>query len=136
MTRSARASLASPPSMWKSLTCAKSTIGPPVERRSGQPSGRPGRWWPRRRPTMPATGPDRKAPLTTPQPTVASLSTLARLGFEEPAAAAADLERLGAWPPAAAGGGNRLLAEIGASAAPQLAARTLAAIAAAHPDPA
>jgi [glutamine synthetase] adenylyltransferase / [glutamine synthetase]-adenylyl-L-tyrosine phosphorylase len=64
-----------------------------------------------------------------------SVSTLARLGFEEPAAAAADLERLGAWPPAAAGGGNRLLAEIAASAAPQLAARTLAAIAAAHPDP-
>jgi glutamate-ammonia-ligase adenylyltransferase len=65
-----------------------------------------------------------------------SLSTLARLGFEEPEAAAADLERLGAWPPAAAPGGNRLRADIAASAAPQLAARALAAIAAAHPDPA
>jgi glutamate-ammonia-ligase adenylyltransferase len=65
-----------------------------------------------------------------------SLSTLARLGFEEPEAAAADLERLGAWPPAAAPGGNRLRADIAASAAPQLAARALAALAAAHPDPA
>ena len=33
-----------------------------------------------------------------------SLSALARLGFEEPEAAVADLERLGAWPPAAAPG--------------------------------
>ncbi|HEX3202359.1 MAG TPA: hypothetical protein VHW42_10555, partial [Actinomycetes bacterium] len=65
-----------------------------------------------------------------------SLSTLARLGFEEPGAAAADLERLGAWPPAAAPGGNRLRADIAASAAPQLAVRALAALAAAHPDPA
>jgi [glutamine synthetase] adenylyltransferase / [glutamine synthetase]-adenylyl-L-tyrosine phosphorylase len=65
-----------------------------------------------------------------------SLSVLARLGFDEPEAAAADLKRLGAWPPAAAPGGNRLLADIAASAAPQLAARSLAAIAAAHPDPA
>jgi glutamate-ammonia-ligase adenylyltransferase len=65
-----------------------------------------------------------------------SLSTLARLGFEEPEAATADLERLGAWPPAAAPGGKRLLADIAASAAPQLAARSLAAVAAAHPDPA
>jgi [glutamine synthetase] adenylyltransferase / [glutamine synthetase]-adenylyl-L-tyrosine phosphorylase len=64
-----------------------------------------------------------------------SLSVLARLGFEEPEAAAADLERLGAWPPASAPGGNRLLADIAASAAPQLAARSLAALAAAHPDP-
>jgi glutamate-ammonia-ligase adenylyltransferase len=64
-----------------------------------------------------------------------SLSTLARLGFEEPESAAADLERLGAWPPAGAPGGNRLLAVIAASAAPQLAARALAALAAAHPDP-
>ena len=39
-----------------------------------------------------------------------SLPTLARLGFEEPQAAAADLERLGAWPPGAAPGGNRLRA--------------------------
>jgi [glutamine synthetase] adenylyltransferase / [glutamine synthetase]-adenylyl-L-tyrosine phosphorylase len=65
-----------------------------------------------------------------------SLSVLARLGFEEPEAAVADLERLGAWPPAAAPGGNRLLSDIAASAAPQLAARSLAAVAAAHPDPA
>jgi glutamate-ammonia-ligase adenylyltransferase len=64
-----------------------------------------------------------------------SLSTLARLGFDEPGAAAGDLEHLGAWPPAAAGGGARLLADIAASAAPQLAARSLAALAAAHPDP-
>jgi glutamate-ammonia-ligase adenylyltransferase len=64
-----------------------------------------------------------------------SLTVLTRLGFEEPEAAASDLERLGAWPPAAAPGGNRLLSDIAASAAPQLAARALAAIAAAHPDP-
>jgi glutamate-ammonia-ligase adenylyltransferase len=64
-----------------------------------------------------------------------ALSTLARLGFEEPEAARPDLERLGAWPPAAAPGGRRLLAAVAASAAPQLAARALAAIAAAHPDP-
>ena len=64
-----------------------------------------------------------------------ALSTLARLGFDEPEAAADELERLGAWPPAAAGGGARLLADIAASAAPQLAARSLAALAAAHPDP-
>src|SRR5215211_1727819 len=84
---------------------------------------------------MPARLPDRKVPLTTPQPNVSSLSTLARLGFEEPEAAAAGLERLGVWPPAAAPGGTRLLSDIAASAAPQLAARGLAAIAAAHPDP-
>src|SRR5829696_5946749 len=84
---------------------------------------------------MPARLPDRKVPLTTPQPNVSSLSTLARLGFEEPQAAAAGLERLGVWPPAAAPGGSRLLSDIAASAAPQLAARALAAIAAAHPDP-
>jgi len=64
-----------------------------------------------------------------------SRSALARLGFEDPEAAVADLERLGAWPPAAAPGGNRLLTEIAGSAAPQLAARALAGIAAAHPDP-
>jgi glutamate-ammonia-ligase adenylyltransferase len=63
------------------------------------------------------------------------LSTLARLGFEEPEAVVADLERLGAWPPAAAPGGRRLLTEVAGSAAPRLVARTLAAIAAAHPDP-
>src|SRR5215213_390398 len=65
-----------------------------------------------------------------------SLSTLARFGFDEPEAAAKDLERLGAWPPAAAAGGARLLADVAASAAPHLAARALAALAAAHPDPA
>ncbi|HEX7146174.1 MAG TPA: bifunctional glutamine-synthetase adenylyltransferase/deadenyltransferase, partial [Actinomycetota bacterium] len=64
-----------------------------------------------------------------------ALSTLARLGFDEPQAAADDLKWLGAWPPAAAPGGARLLADIAASAAPQLAARSLAALAAAHPDP-
>src|SRR6266540_3454924 len=63
------------------------------------------------------------------------LSTLARLGFEEPEAVLADLERLGAWPHAAAPGGRRLLTEVAGSAAPGLVARTLAAIAAAHPDP-
>jgi [glutamine synthetase] adenylyltransferase / [glutamine synthetase]-adenylyl-L-tyrosine phosphorylase len=63
------------------------------------------------------------------------LSTLARLGFEEPEAVVADLERLGAWPPAAAPGGRRLLTEMAGSAAPRPVARTLAAIAAAHPDP-
>jgi glutamate-ammonia-ligase adenylyltransferase len=66
---------------------------------------------------------------------VVSLSVLARLGFEEPEVAAADLEPLGAWPPATAPGGNRLLSDVAASAAPQLAARALAAIAAAHADP-
>jgi [glutamine synthetase] adenylyltransferase / [glutamine synthetase]-adenylyl-L-tyrosine phosphorylase len=73
--------------------------------------------------------------MTSPPPNLSSLPTLARLGFEEPAAAAADLERLGAWPPATAAGGNRLLGDIAASANPRLAARSLAAIAAAHPDP-
>jgi [glutamine synthetase] adenylyltransferase / [glutamine synthetase]-adenylyl-L-tyrosine phosphorylase len=63
------------------------------------------------------------------------LSTLARLGFEEPEAVLADLERLGAWPHAAAPGGRRLLTEVAGSAAPRLVARTLAAVAAAHPDP-
>jgi glutamate-ammonia-ligase adenylyltransferase len=63
------------------------------------------------------------------------VSTLARLGFEEPEAARADLEVLGAWPAAAAPGGRRLLTELAGSAAPRLAARTLAAAAAAHPDP-
>jgi [glutamine synthetase] adenylyltransferase / [glutamine synthetase]-adenylyl-L-tyrosine phosphorylase len=63
------------------------------------------------------------------------LSTLARLGFEEPEAVVTDLERLGAWPPAAAPGGRRLLTEVAGSAAPRLVARTLAAVAAAHPDP-
>jgi glutamate-ammonia-ligase adenylyltransferase len=63
------------------------------------------------------------------------LSTLARLGFEEPEAVLADLERLGAWPHAAAPGGRRLLTEVAGSAEPRLVARTLAAIAAAHPAP-
>src|SRR4029450_4960079 len=62
-----------------------------------------------------------------------SLSTLARLGFEGRGGAAADLERLGAWPPAAAPGGNRLRADIAASAAPQLGARALAPLGAGHP---
>ena len=63
-------------------------------------------------------------------------AALARLGFREPGAVVADLERLGAWPPAAALGGRRLLCELAASANPELAARALAAVAAAHPDPA
>src|SRR5919204_23039 len=63
------------------------------------------------------------------------LSTLARLGFEEPEAVLADLERLGAWPHAAAPGGRRPLPEVAGSAAPRLVARTLAAVAAADPDP-
>jgi [glutamine synthetase] adenylyltransferase / [glutamine synthetase]-adenylyl-L-tyrosine phosphorylase len=63
------------------------------------------------------------------------LSALARLGFEQPEAVRVDLERLGAWPPSAAPGGRRLLRELAASAAPGLAARSLARIAEAHPDP-
>jgi glutamate-ammonia-ligase adenylyltransferase len=70
--------------------------------------------------------------VTASQPLQPSLSTLARLGFEEPEAVLADLERLGAWPHAAAPGGRRLLTEVAGSAAPRLVARTLAAIAAAH----
>src|SRR5512133_3808925 len=119
MTRSPRAVRSSPPSMWRSLTCAKSTIASPIGRR---------------RISLAVAGAaqvatayhareasDRKVPLTTPHPNVSSLSTLARIGFEEPEAAAADLERLGAWPPSAAPGGNRLLSDVAASAAPQLA---------------
>jgi len=73
--------------------------------------------------------------VTASQPLQPSLSALARLGFEEPEAVLADLERLGAWPHAAAPGGRRLLTEVAGSAAPRLVARTLAAVAAAHPDP-
>ena len=58
------------------------------------------------------------------------VSTLARLGFEEPEAARADLEVLGAWPAAAAPGGRRLLTELAGSAAPRLAASWGAALAA------
>ncbi|HEX6674475.1 MAG TPA: hypothetical protein VF486_05555, partial [Actinomycetes bacterium] len=70
-----------------------------------------------------------------PDPAQATPSVLARHGFEQPEASAAALTRLGAWPPAAALGGRRLLAEVAASAHPDLAARALAAIAERHPDP-
>jgi glutamate-ammonia-ligase adenylyltransferase len=68
-------------------------------------------------------------------PTLAAADALGRHGFDEPEASAAALARLGAWPPAAALGGRRLLAEVAGSAHPDLAARALAAIAAARPDP-
>src|SRR6266545_3971545 len=55
------------------------------------------------------------------------LSTLARLGFEEPEAVLADLERLGAWPHAAAPGRRRLVALVAAS-------RSLGGWLAAHPE--
>ncbi|HEY2957343.1 MAG TPA: hypothetical protein VGM21_03905, partial [Actinomycetota bacterium] len=71
-----------------------------------------------------------------PDPAQTTASVLARHGFEQPEASAAALARLGAWPPAAALGGRRLLAEVAASANPDLAARALAAIAERHPDPA
>jgi glutamate-ammonia-ligase adenylyltransferase len=70
-----------------------------------------------------------------PDPAQATPSVLARHGFEQPEASAAALTRLGAWPPAAALGGRRLLADLAASAHPDLAARSLAAIAERHPDP-
>jgi [glutamine synthetase] adenylyltransferase / [glutamine synthetase]-adenylyl-L-tyrosine phosphorylase len=62
-----------------------------------------------------------------------SVSSLARLGFEDPQAVVADLERLGAWP-ARAAGSSRLLRELAACANPDLAVRALCAIATAHPD--
>jgi [glutamine synthetase] adenylyltransferase / [glutamine synthetase]-adenylyl-L-tyrosine phosphorylase len=65
----------------------------------------------------------------------AAPSVLARHGFEQPEASAAALARLGAWPPGASLGGRRLLADVAASAHPDLAARSLAAIAERHPDP-
>jgi len=70
-----------------------------------------------------------------PDPVQATPSVLARHGFEQPEASAAALTRLGAWPPDAALGGRRLLADVAASAHPDLAARALAAIAERHPDP-
>ncbi len=71
----------------------------------------------------------------TPDPLRTSADALARHGFDEPEASAAALVQLGAWPPSAALGGHRLLAELAGSAHPDLAARALAAIAAARPDP-
>jgi glutamate-ammonia-ligase adenylyltransferase len=62
------------------------------------------------------------------------LSGLARLGFGEPEAVVGDLRALGAWPPHAAAGSPRLLAELGGCANPDLAVRALAAIAAARAD--
>ena len=62
------------------------------------------------------------------------VTSLVRLGFDEPEAIVSELRALGAWPPHATAGGQRLLEEIAASANPTLAARTLGAIAAASPD--
>ncbi|HEV8653474.1 MAG TPA: hypothetical protein VG276_29755, partial [Actinomycetes bacterium] len=70
-----------------------------------------------------------------PDPARTSSDTLARHGFDEPEASAAALAQLGAWPPSAVLGGHRLLAEVAGSAHPDLAARALAAIAAARADP-
>ncbi len=62
------------------------------------------------------------------------VTSLVRLGFDEPEAVTAELELLGAWPQHATAGGQRLLEEIAASANPTLAARALGAIAAASRD--
>src|SRR4029453_17371843 len=83
---------------------------PPVARPAGWGAGAP--------------GPARAAPSARP-----------RRGFEQPEASAAALARLGAWPPEASLGGRRLLIAVAASAHPDLAARSLAAIAERHPDP-
>jgi len=64
------------------------------------------------------------------------VTSLVRLGFDEPETVVAELEALGAWPPRAAAGGQRLLEELAASANPDLAARALAAVAAASAEPA
>jgi len=64
------------------------------------------------------------------------VTSLVRLGFDEPETVTAELEALGAWPPGAAAGGRRLLEELAASANPNLATRALAAVAAASPEPA
>src|SRR6266536_719915 len=64
----------------------------------------------------------------------AATRTLARLGFERTGAAAGWLGRLGAWPPD--GDGRALLDELAASAKPDLAARVLADLVDAHPEPA
>jgi len=61
-------------------------------------------------------------------------SSLTRLGFERPELAATSLACLGAWPPQGAGG-EALLAELAASAGPDLAARVLADLAVAGYDP-
>jgi [glutamine synthetase] adenylyltransferase / [glutamine synthetase]-adenylyl-L-tyrosine phosphorylase len=60
------------------------------------------------------------------------VTTLVRLGFDDPEAVEGELAALGAL----RGDGGRLLEELGASANPTLATRALAAIAAARPDPA
>jgi glutamate-ammonia-ligase adenylyltransferase len=62
------------------------------------------------------------------------VTSLVRLGFDEPEAVTSELELLGAWPPHATAGGQRLLEEIAASANPTLAARALGSIAAASQD--
>jgi [glutamine synthetase] adenylyltransferase / [glutamine synthetase]-adenylyl-L-tyrosine phosphorylase len=63
------------------------------------------------------------------------VSTLVRLGFDDPESVAVELEALGAWPPRPGANGHRLLEELAASANPTLATRALAAIAQATPDP-
>src|SRR6266545_2744401 len=63
------------------------------------------------------------------------VATLVRLGFEDPEAVAGELGALGIWPPRPGVNGTRLLEELAGSANPTLAARALAAIAAASPDP-
>ena len=62
--------------------------------------------------------------------------TLARLGFERVELATGWLGRLGAWPPGQGSpDGRPLLDELAASAKPDLAARVLADLVAAHPEP-
>src|SRR6266536_1899800 len=63
------------------------------------------------------------------------VTTLVRLGFDDPESLAVELEALGAWPPRPGANGHRLLEELAASANPTLATRALAAIALAAPRP-
>src|SRR6266540_1442985 len=63
------------------------------------------------------------------------VTTLVRLGFDDPESLAVELEALGAWPPRPGANGHRLLEELAASANPTLATRALAAIAQATSDP-
>src|SRR6266511_3463895 len=63
------------------------------------------------------------------------VTTLVRLGFDDPESLAVELEALGAWPPRPGANGHRLLEELAASANPTLVTRALAAIAQATSDP-
>src|SRR6266487_4502584 len=63
------------------------------------------------------------------------VTTLVRLGFDDPESLAVELEALGAWPPRPGANGHRLLEELAASANPTLATRALAAIAQATSHP-